>query len=81
MNASNNIIPDVTHRVNKDYGGKNMVTVRMSDDTYALIRRMVASSLDAEMLHGKVLEWDDINCDTLRALVELNFRVTHCGIG
>lgn len=58
-----------------------MVTVRMTDETYAMIRRMLAVSLDAEMLHGKVEDWDECNCGTLRALLELNSQFSYCGRG
>ncbi len=58
-----------------------MVTVRITEETYAILRRMLAASLDAEMLHGKVMEWDEVNCSTLRALLELNSQFSYCGRG
>jgi len=58
-----------------------MVTVRMTDETYAILIRQLASNLDCQMLHGKVEDWDETNCSTLRALLELNIHFTYCGRG
>lgn len=49
-----------------------MVRINISNDSYSLIRYFLASSLDSEMLDGRVLEWDDINCLRLKALIELD---------
>lgn len=58
-----------------------MVTVRMTDETYAMIRRQIATMLECEMLHGKVQEWDEENEKVLRALLEFNTQVCYCGKG
>lgn len=49
-----------------------MVTVRMSEETYALICGQVASILECQMFDGRVSEWDDLNEKAFRALLELN---------
>lgn len=49
-----------------------MVTVHMSDETYFIVCRQVASMLECQMLRGEVEDWDEENCSTLRALLELN---------
>ncbi len=49
-----------------------MVTVQMSEETYALIREQVAIILECQMFDGRVSEWDELNEKALRALLELN---------
>lgn len=52
-----------------------MKTVRISDETYDMARGFLARSLEVEMLHGRVEEWDETNCALLRALIELETHV------
>lgn len=49
-----------------------MVTLKISDETYALIRQQVASILESQILDGRVVRWDECNEQALRALLELN---------
>jgi hypothetical protein len=49
-----------------------MVTVRMTEETYALIREQVATIFEGQMLNGCVTEWNEFNEKALRALLELN---------
>lgn len=52
-----------------------MVKIMVSDESYVQLVRMVAQTLESEMLHGKVEKWDDENCKTLRTLLELNMNI------
>lgn len=56
-----------------------MVTVRMSEETYALIREQVATLLECQMFDGRVSEWDELNEKALRALIELNSQYIQYG--
>lgn len=49
-----------------------MITVRISEETYDLICGQVASLLEGQMFGGRVSEWDELNEQALRALLELN---------
>lgn len=49
-----------------------MVNVRISEDSYHVIRSFLANTLEGEMLHGRVEEWDSENELIFKALVELN---------
>jgi hypothetical protein len=51
---------------------KTMVTVKLTDDSYKRLVRMMAQTLEAEMIRGKVVDWDESNCETLQTLIELN---------
>lgn len=51
-----------------------MKTVKISERTHELLCKLVADYLHNEMLDGKIDEWDELNCDALIALVELNIR-------
>ena len=48
-----------------------MVTLKISDETYALVRQQVASILESQILDGRVSCWDECNEQALRALLEL----------
>lgn len=49
-----------------------MITVRISEETYALICEQIATLLESQMFGGHVSEWDELNERALRALLELN---------
>lgn len=49
-----------------------MVTVKISENTYDYLRKLVADYLSNEMINGVVQEWDDLNNKAVQALVELN---------
>ena len=51
-----------------------MVTLRVSNETHVLICQLVASCLDAQMLNGRVFNWDEDNEFVFRALLDLNLH-------
>ena len=53
-----------------------MITVRMSEDSYVVIRTILANTLEAEMLRGHVVEWDGELELVLGALLDLSIRAS-----
>lgn len=59
-----------------------MVTLKISDETYALVCQQVASILESQIFDGRVSEWDELNEKALRALLELNSQhIRYVGVG
>lgn len=58
-----------------------MVNVQISDDSYSIIRVMLAQALEAQMFNGKVEEWDGDLEMMFRALLELDIHADHLRVG
>lgn len=58
-----------------------MVDVRITEDSYNIIRIMLAQTLEAQMFNGKVEEWDGDLEMMFKALLELDIHAGYSRAG